>query len=332
MVAIFFYSMAVVSTFASIPIVGEKTKNLTILMSETTKIFVPDSGGFGSNGMEGMLLGSMMNGSGGFGGGAFNNPIWAIILVGLLRQWGFDGNGSNSQLSQIQDTLNTNQGNTLLMNAITTQGAANVTATKELSAATNCNYNALQGAINMIQQQIAAKASSDGVSFMQIVNAINNGDSVLANTLQSCCCDMKTLMTNLNYEGRLADQAQTAFIGSKIDAQTTMINDKFCQLEMREMQNKLNAERDKTLALTNQLSQEHQSALFGQQIAQATAPIIAAQNAMAKEVNDIKCKLPESVTIPYSPVVGIPSCVAYNAALYGFGGFPYAQPQGNVFS
>ena len=113
-----------------------------------------------------------------------------------------------------------------------------------------------------------------------------------------------------------------------------MINDKFCQLEMREMQNKLDAERAKNLALTNQLSQEHQSALTGQQIAQATAPIIAAQNAMAKEVNDIKCKLPESVTIPYSPVVGIPSCVAYNAALYGlgYGGFPYVQPQGNVFS
>lgn len=303
-------------------------------MGDVTRVFVPEGGNFGGNGMEGMLLGSMMNGGGCFGGGAFSNPIWAIILVGLLRMWGFDGNGNNGQLSQIQDTLNTNQGNALLMNAITTQGAANVTATKELAAAANCNYNALQGAINIIQQQIANKAANDGTSYMQIVNAINSGNSALANTLQSCCCDMKTLMTNLNYEGRLADQAQTAFLGGKIDAQTTMINDKFCQLEMREMQNKLNAERDKTLALTNQLSQEHQSALFGQHIAQATAPIIAAQNAMAKEVNDIKCKLPESVTIPYSPVVGIPSCVAYNAALYGlgYGGFPYAQPQGNVFS
>ncbi|MCQ2105950.1 MAG: hypothetical protein MJZ26_09180 [Fibrobacter sp.] len=257
-----------------------------------------------------MLLGSMMNGCGGFGGGAFNNPIWALIIVGLLRQWGFDGNGNNSQLSQIQDTLNTNQGNTLLMNAITTQGTANVTATKELAAATNCNYNAMQGAINAIQQQIANKASQDGISFMQVVNAINNGDAALANTLQSCCCDMKTLMTNLNYEGRLADQAQAAFLGGKIDAQTTLINDKFCQLEMREMQNKLDAERAKNLALTNQLSQEHQSATFASMVAP-----------MQADINEIKCKQPNTVTIPYSPVTPIPNCVAWNAAIYG--GFPY---------
>ena len=33
-------------------------------------------------------------------------------------------------------------------------------------------------------------------------------------------------------------------IGAKIDAQTQMINDKFCQLEMREMQNKIDTLRD----------------------------------------------------------------------------------------
>lgn len=283
-------------------------------MGDVTRVFVPDGGSsFGGNGMEGMLLGSMMNG-GGFGGG-MNSPFWAIIILGLLRQWGYDGNGGNGQLSQIQDTLNTNQGNTLLMNAITSQGAANVTATKELAAATNCNYNALQSAINILQQQIANKASQDGVSFMQVVNAINSGDSALANTLQSCCCDMKTLMTNLNYEGRLADQAQTALLGSKIDAQTTLINDKFCQLEMREMQNKLDAERAKTLALTNQLSQEHQNATFA-----------AMLTPMQADINEIKCKQPQTVTVPYSPVTPIPSCVAWNAALYGgYGGYGRGQ-------
>lgn len=278
-------------------------------MGDVTRVFVPDGGNFGGNGMEGMLLGSMMNGCGGFGGGAFNNPIWALIIVGLLRQWGFDGNGNNSQLSQIQDTLNTNQGNTLLMNAITTQGTANVTATKELAAATNCNYNAMQGAINAIQQQIANKASQDGISFMQVVNAINNGDAALANTLQSCCCDMKTLMTNLNYEGRLADQAQAAFLGGKIDAQTTLINDKFCQLEMREMQNKLDSERAKNLALTNQLSQEHQTATFA-----------AMLNPIQLDVADLKRCQPKTETVYAPSVVGVPACAAFNAL---YSGFPY---------
>lgn len=42
-------------------------------------------------------------------------------------------------------------------------------------------------------------------------------------------------------------------IGAKIDAQTQMINDKFCQLEMREMQNKidtLRAEKSALIGLT----------------------------------------------------------------------------------
>lgn len=267
-------------------------------MSDTTRIFVPDSGN-----SDFAALAAMSNG--GFGGG-MNSPIWALIILAILRQWGYEGGGGNGQLSQIQDTLNTNQGNTLLMNAITSQGAASVTATKELAAAANCNYNALQTAINMIQQQISAKASSDGTSFMQVVNAINSGNAALANTLQSCCCDMKTMMTNQNYEGRLADQAQTAFLGGKIDAQTTLINDKFCALEMREMQNKLDAERAKNLALTNQLSQEHQNATFA-----------AMLTPMQADINEIKCKQPQTVTVPYSPVTPVPSCVAWNAALYG---------------
>lgn len=40
------------------------------IMSEVKTYCFPEGGTFGGNGMEGMLLGSMMNGGGGFGGGA----------------------------------------------------------------------------------------------------------------------------------------------------------------------------------------------------------------------------------------------------------------------
>ena len=50
-------------------------------------------------------------------------------------------------------------------------------------------------------------------------------------------------------------------------------------------------------------------------IQQATAPIVAAVNGLQKDVDGVKCKLPETATIPYSPVVGIPSCLAGQFAL-----------------
>jgi hypothetical protein len=54
----------------------------------------------------------------------------------------------------------------------------------------------------------------------------------------------------------MADNASKFnIIGSKIDAQTQIINDKFCQLEMREMQNKIEALRDEKQAYQLSASQ-----------------------------------------------------------------------------
>lgn len=66
----------------------------------------------------------------------------------------------------------------------------------------------------------------------------------------------------------------------------------------------------------NALKMEHQAAAFGQMIGQATTPIVNAVNSLQNDVNGIKCKLPETATVPYSPIVGVPTCVA---AQYGIG-------------
>lgn len=53
--------------------------------------------------------------------------------------------------------------------------------------------------------------------------------------------------------------------GAKIDAQTQMINDKFCQLEMREMQNKIDALRDEKNALqTSAITQQQTQNIVNQ--------------------------------------------------------------------
>lgn len=56
-------------------------------------------------------------------------------------------------------------------------------------------------------------------------------------------------------------------------------------------------------------------------IGQATSPIVAAVNALQGDVNGIKCKLPETVTLPYSCATAVPTNVLYNGyALANYGG------------
>lgn len=65
----------------------------------------------------------------------------------------------------------------------------------------------------------------------------------------------------------LSSENATRFniLGSKIDAQTQIINDKFCQLEMREMQNKIDALRDEKNALqTSAITQQQTQNIVNQ--------------------------------------------------------------------
>lgn len=274
------------------------------------KTYVLNDGG-GSNPND--LLFAAMNG--GMGGNMWNNPIWAIVFLAALRNGGIfgDGNGSQAQLSQIQDTLNTNQGNALLMDAI----KGNSEAIGQLAQTIGCNQNAVIAAINAVQGAISQVGNQVGLTGMQVINAVQSGNCNVINALQSCCCDIKTLVTNLNYEGRIANQEQTAFIGGKIDQQTTLINDKFCQLEMREMQRTIDALREEKATLKGYIDNAQQTA----QISAMIAPL-------KTDIDAIKCRMPQTVNVPYSPVVGVPSCVAYQNGFFGLNGFPFTGSNG----
>lgn len=292
-------------------------------MSDVKSFVFPEGGCFGGNsGMEAALLAN-----GGMGGGMWNNPIWAIVFLAALRNGGLfgnDGNG-NSQLSQIQDTLNTNQGNTLLMDAI----KGNAGALSQLAQTLNCNQNAVSAAINAVQSAICNVGNQVGMNSAQIINSIQNGNQMLANTLQNCCCEVKTETLKMGYENRInnieqtnnitkgfgdmqtATQMQTNALAQNADANARAILAKIDSVQDEAKNNKI-AELQAQLASVNARA-ERQAEM---------APIWQA-------LKDIQCKQPETVTIPYSPVTPVPSCVAWNAALYG--GYPYAQ-QGNVFS
>ena len=272
------------------------------------------------------MTAAMMNGG---MGGAWNNPIWALAFLAFLGRGGFggwDGNGSHgctsTQLSQIQDTLNTNQGNTLLMNAI--QG--NATSIKELASVIGCNHNAVQCAINGVQAAIANVGNQVGMSSANIINAINNGDMNLSNTLQSCCCDVKQLVTTQGYENRINNLQQSQLIQNGFSQVGYASAEQTCAIKQ--------AINDQTLSVLQKLDQQ-EDARKDRKIADLTAQL-ASVNARAErqaelapivqKLNDIACKQPTTYNVPYQPFVAVPNCVAYNAL--GAGVFGLTQQAG----
>lgn len=82
-------------------------------------------------------------------------------------------------------------------------------------------------------------------------------------------------MATVEQTNTLTSNANTQFniLGAKIDAQTQIINDKFCQLEMREMQSKIDALRQENSNLALAASQQAQTAnIVGQLKAPCPVP------------------------------------------------------------
>lgn len=286
-------------------------------MSEKTFIYTPDGAGYGYNSFDPNLFAALNNG-GGFGGNGFNNPFWALILLAFLRNgFGFGDSNGGYNTGFVASQLN---------QAI----AGNANAISNLATSLNCSIGQVQSGLNAIQTSIQQVSNQVGMSGQQIINAVNSGDAAIANQLNqcccqlgnqlsTCCCEIKDGITRQGYENQLATLNQTNVLGGKIDAQTTFLGEKFCDLEKRELQNKIDALREERSTLKGQIDNAQQTAAIQSFVAGSIQPVAAAVNGLQKEVDEIKCKLPQTATIPYSPVVGIPSCVAYNAGLFGNG-------------
>ncbi len=249
----------------------------------------------------------------------WGNDFFSVLLLFILMgAWGgngfgggFGGNGGGLPLNMLAN----DSSRELIMSAIQRTG----TDITSLAQALNCSTGQVMQGINSMALQISNLSAQTGQTGMQIINAIQAGNCQLASQLASCCCEIRTAIERQGYENRIATAEQSAFIGGKIDAQTTLINDKFCQLEMREMQSKLDALREKNSALTTQLSQEHQTAQFGQMITAAVAPLNGGLTDLSQRLAKIECNAPEVAKVPYSPVVGVPTCVAAQYGLAGLG-------------
>lgn len=301
-------------------------------MSEN-RTFVFD--GNGSNGYQNgfdpnFLIGAMMGGGGGFGGFGGANWLLPFLLFALWggNGWGngFGGRGGFGNCNNaagfgfISDQLNNDAGRELIMQAI--QG--NATAISQLASTLSCNVGELRTALNSISTQICNLGNQVGMSTLQVINAINSGNSSLQAQLASCCCDLKGSIkdcccdlqrdiatTNAGLERGFSSlayesQSQTCAIEKAIANSTEQILAGQRAAEMREMQDKIDALREKNAQQAVILNNAQQTSQFASMV----API-------AQDLEKIKCKLPETVTLPYSCATAVPTNALYGN--FGFG-------------
>ena len=261
------------------------------------------------------MLANQNNGGffGANGGSAFWGALLGSVVPGLFGGWGnglgFGGGNNAAAALGAQATANNNA--ELILNAINGTDAD----VRLLATTLNTDVDSLKLGINTVQGAIAQVASQVGMSGLQVVNAIQAGNADLASRLCSCCCDMKQLVTSQGYENQIATLNQTNALSGAIagngqrtvdaiaDLKTTMVQE-FCAVKEREMQSKIDTQAD----IITQLRNEADNARQTNMISAMLAPI-------AKEVDDIKCKMPQTGAVTW------PNLAAVNTTPYVSGGY-----------
>lgn len=275
------------------------------------------------NGLDPNLLLAMNKNGNGWGDGS--GFMWVIFLFFLMgwggNGWGgFGGNGRGA----IANEINNDYGRSLLMDAI----GGNRNALSNLATQLNCTEGQIQSAISALTSQVQSVGNQVGMSGMQTINAIQQGNMQIAQHLANCCCENRlatcqqtnTLQAAINnvatgQERGFANvayetQRQTCDLHNAIKDSTQTIVNGQQQAVMREMQNKIDSLREENSTFKS-------SAMTSQIVGQALAPVNAVLAGLQKEVAGIKCKLPETVTLNYSQATAVPNCVAAQYGIYG---------------
>ena len=302
-------------------------------MSDAKVIMFPEAGNVGgnNNGFDPNLLLALTH-NGGLNGG---NGIWVLFLL-ILFGWRGNGFGNNNYEGTgfLSNQINNTAGRDLLMQAINNNGT-NLSA---LASTLNCDVNAIKTAINTLQNSICQVGNNLGMSIADVKNSITMGNMNIAQQIAQCCCDNKLLVQGMGYEGQLRDQVNTNAIVNTIGHVNDSVNHGFSRVSYETSQQTCsiqNGLRDQTQTILNKLDALEDSRK-DREIAELTAKLTAANSRAERQaeltpiyqkLNDIGCKQPNTVTVPYQPFVTVPNCVAWN----GVYGFPYGQ-NGSIWS
>ena len=269
----------------------------------------------GNNSIDPNLL-MALNNNGGFGG---NNWIW-ILFLWMICGWGgngwgngFGGNGS------LATQLNGDAGRDLLMSAIQGNGSA----IQNLANMLNTGIDTVQNGIFTLNNAITSVGTQVGMSGLQIQNAIQSGNASIASQICQCCCENRLAIANqtntlqaqaaanqaadqlavCQQTNALSTQAErnTRDIVDAISAQSVMINDKFCDLEKRELQDKITALTADNALLRSNADNAAQTAFINEKFNALNTELVAIK---ASQPNTIPVQWPNVTAVNTTPYMG----------------------------
>lgn len=274
-----------------------------------------NNGGFGNGGF------------GGWGGGIVGFLLGALFGGGFGGFGGFGGGyGAGAGVGYLGNQLNNDNNTDLIMNAINGTDSD----VRLLATTLNADVNEVRSAISTIQLAIQNVGSQVGMSSLQVQNAILSGDSAIQAKMQECCCENRLLTTQQGYEAQLRTLEQTNALTTQgdrntnsiidaINTQTIAMNDQFCALKERELQNKIDSLTAANTSLKGQIDNANQTAA----VAAMLAPI-------QKEVSEIKASQLPTVPVQWPNIQAINTTPYVSGGFYG--GYPFYGASGSIWS
>lgn len=275
---------------------------------------------YGNNGIDPNLL-LAMNNNGGFGG---NNWIWILFLWLIWGgAWGNNGFGNNNGgAGFLSNQISNDAGRELLMNAIQGNGQS----IQSLANLLNTEVQTVQNGIFTLNNAITSVGTQVGMSGLQIQNAIQSGNASIASQICQCCCENRLAIANqtnalqsqiaanqaadqlavCQQTNTLSTQAErnTRSITDAIAAQSVMINDKFCDLEKRELQNKIDSLTADNALLRSNINNDRQTAILNEKF-----------NDVQNQLTAIKSSQPNTVPVQWPQLTAVnttPSVYGWN--------------------
>lgn len=272
----------------------------------------------------------------GNGFGSFNSiaDLFGLAIIASMfgwngGNWGNGGFGGGAGAAGfLSNQLNNDSGRELIMNAVTSQGEASRTAISNLSNMLGQDFNLVNAAVMNVQNALSTLALQQAVSVPQIINQIASGNASVISAFQNCCCEQKLLTVEQGYQSQIRTIEQTnalqgqadrntAAITAAIAGQTTMINEKFCDLEKREMQATIARQADTIGQLRGQIDNANQTAAITGYVNSIVSPLAAKVNEIAaKQLPTVNVQWPQLQAINTTPYV---SGGIYGAYGYGYG-------------
>lgn len=267
-------------------------------------------------------------GNGGFGG--FGNgmngivDLFGLAIIASIFGWGNGGfggfGGGANGAGFISNQLNNDSGRELIMQAITSEGESSRSAIQNLATMVGQDFSLVNSAVQNVQSSLAAIATQQGMSTLQVINAIQNGNCQLGQQLAQSCCENRLLTTQQGYEAQIRTLEQTNTLGlqadrnnnavlAAINAQTVAMNDQFCALKERELQARINSLEEQNSQLKGQIDNANQTA-------QITGYINSLVQPLSQKVNEIASKQLPTVNVQYPQLQAV-NTTSYTGGLYG---------------